>query len=135
MLTEYGHHTLKAPYAGRVVHIGDSANSTSPQLGQSANMALLDARALAVSLERNKTVESALTDYAALRRWHARFFQFLSLALTPFNQSAGTLVPLARDTLVSTIARVPTMPGILASMVAGTMIDPLKSLGLRIGEE
>jgi len=135
VLAEYGHHTLKTPYAGLIVHIGDSAHSTSPQLGQGANMALLDAKALAVALERNKTIATALADYAALRRWHVRLFQFLSLTLTPFYQSDGTLVPLARDTLVSTIAKVPPMPAILASMVAGTLIDPLKSLGLSIAEE
>lgn len=135
VLAQYSHHTLKTPHAGRVVHIGDSAHSTSPQLGQGANMALLDVKALAVSLERNETIETALENYTALRRWHVRLFQILSLALTPFYQSDGALIPLVRDTLVSTIAKMPPMPAILASMVAGTLIDPLKPLGLQIGEE
>ncbi len=130
VLAQYGHHTLKTPHRGRVVHIGDSAHSTSPQLGQGANMALLDAKALAIAIDQSSTVEAAFARYAALRRWHIRLFQFLSLFLTPFYQSDGTLVPLARDTLVSSIAKVPPVPAVLASMVAGTLIDPLKPLGL-----
>ena len=35
-----------------------------------------------------------------------------------------------RDRLVSTIAKVPPMPGLLAAIVAGTLIDPFKSAGL-----
>lgn len=130
VLAEYGHHTLKPPYADRLAYIGDSAHSTSPQLGQGANMALLDAKALSVALDRNTSVNAALRNYAQLRRWHVRLFQTLSLVLTPFYQSDSVIVPLARDTLVATLAKVPPVPAILSSMVSGTLIDPLKPLGL-----
>ena len=48
---QYDHFTARRPYSSRLVHIGDAAHATSPQLGQGANMALLDALALAYSLE------------------------------------------------------------------------------------
>ena len=51
-LARYGHHTLGLPTGHRLAIIGDAAHSTSPQLGQGANMPLLDARALAHALER-----------------------------------------------------------------------------------
>ena len=41
-LARYSHHTLRYPYGPGLVFIGDSAHATSPQLGQGANMALLD---------------------------------------------------------------------------------------------
>ncbi|MEL6791926.1 MAG: NAD(P)/FAD-dependent oxidoreductase, partial [Pseudomonadota bacterium] len=43
-LTEarYLHRTLADPVTDRIVHLGDSWHATSPQLGQGANMALLD---------------------------------------------------------------------------------------------
>ena len=49
-LARYAHHTLQVPAGDGIAFIGDSAHSTSPQLGQGANMALLDAAALAVAL-------------------------------------------------------------------------------------
>ncbi|MGI9355258.1 MAG: hypothetical protein ACR2PF_08900 [Rhizobiaceae bacterium] len=88
----------------------------------------MDAIALTVSFERDETVETALAHYAAMRQWHVRLFRFLSLALTPLYQSDGALIPRARDTLVSKIARVPPRLVILASIVAGTLIDPPKPL-------
>ncbi|WP_218780093.1 FAD-dependent monooxygenase, partial [Cellulomonas iranensis] len=43
----YSHGTLRRPWTPGLVHIGDAAHRASPQLGQGANMALLDALALA----------------------------------------------------------------------------------------
>jgi 2-polyprenyl-6-methoxyphenol hydroxylase-like FAD-dependent oxidoreductase len=39
----YAHKTIHRPAGDRLIHIGDSWHSASPQLGQGANMALLDA--------------------------------------------------------------------------------------------
>ncbi|TJX12514.1 MAG: FAD-dependent monooxygenase, partial [Mesorhizobium sp.] len=79
-LARYGHHTMKFPVGRRLAVIGDAAHSTSPQLGQGANMALLDAAALSHALARADGVEAALETYARARRWHVRTFQALSLA-------------------------------------------------------
>ena len=46
----YRHRTLRTPLSDGVVHIGDSYHAASPQLGQGANMALLDAAALDIAL-------------------------------------------------------------------------------------
>jgi 2-polyprenyl-6-methoxyphenol hydroxylase-like FAD-dependent oxidoreductase len=130
-LALYGHHTLVAPIGNRIAFIGDSAHSTSPQLGQGANMALLDARALFHALETGIDVADVLERYAKARRWHMRLFQALSAAFTPFYQSDSAALAFTRDRLVSTIARIPPAPQFLASMVAGTVIDPFKSIGLK----
>jgi 2-polyprenyl-6-methoxyphenol hydroxylase-like FAD-dependent oxidoreductase len=129
-LARYGHHTMKRPVGRRLAIIGDAAHSTSPQLGQGANMALLDAAALSHALARTAGVEAALDAYAKARRWHVRIFQALSLAFTPFYQSDSVALPFIRDRLVATVAKIPPAPQFLASMVAGTVIDPFKRIGL-----
>lgn len=130
-LARYGHHTMKLPAGRRLAVIGDAAHSTSPQLGQGANMALLDAAALGHALAQAGSVETALETYARARRWHVRIFQLLSLALTPFYQSDSLAMPFFRDRLVATIAKIPPVPSVLASMVAGTLIDPFRRIGLK----
>lgn len=127
----YGHHTLKTPAVDRIFHIGDSAHATSPQLGQGANMALLDASAVAYALKMTDDIRDAGRAYTRMRRNHVRLYQTMSRYLTPFYQSDSTVIPLARDTLVSTVARVPPMPAMLASLVSGTLIDPLAPIGLK----
>ncbi len=129
-LARYGHHTLPMPFGPNLAIIGDAAHSTSPQLGQGANMALLDARALSHALATSTDLASALPRYAASRRLHIRTFQSLSAAFTPFYQSDSTLFPWIRDKVVATLSRVPPAPQLLASMVAGTLIDPFKPIGL-----
>lgn len=129
-LARYSHHTMKLPVGRRLAIIGDAAHSTSPQLGQGANMALLDAAALSHALAQTDNVEAALEAYARARRWHVRVFQALSLAFTPFYQSDSVALPFIRDRLVATIAKIPPAPQFLASMVTGTAIDPFKRIGL-----
>ncbi|WP_167514524.1 FAD-dependent oxidoreductase [Mesorhizobium intechi] len=129
-LARYGHHTMKVPVGRRLAVIGDAAHSTSPQLGQGANMALLDAAALSHALARTQNIETALEAYAKARRWHVRLFQALSLAFTPFYQSDSVALPFIRDRLVATVAKIPPAPQFLASMVAGTMINPFRRAGL-----
>ncbi|MGY2996139.1 FAD-dependent oxidoreductase [Mesorhizobium sp. URHB0026] len=129
-LARYGHHTMKFPVGRRLAVIGDAAHSTSPQLGQGANMALLDAAALNYALARADGLETALEAYARARRRHVRVFQALSLAFTPFYQSDSVALPFIRDRLVATIAKIPPAPRLLAAMVAGTVIDPFTPAGL-----
>ncbi|MFN3546430.1 MAG: FAD-dependent oxidoreductase [Mesorhizobium sp.] len=129
-LARYGHHTLGRPAGRRLAVIGDAAHSTSPQLGQGANMALLDAAALEHALASTDDLTDALSSYCAARRLHVRLFQALSLGFTPFYQSDSRMVPFLRDTLVSSIAKVPPAPRLLAALVSGMLADPLRRLGL-----
>lgn len=129
-LARYGHHTTERPAGRRLAIIGDAAHSASPQLGQGANMALLDAAALARAVEQSADFEAAIDAYCAMRHWHVRAFQALSFLFTPFYQSDSTLLPLVRDRLVSVLAKVPPGSRVLAAMVAGTLVDPFKRIGL-----
>ena len=128
-LARYGHHTLRHPAGRRLAVIGDAAHSTSPQLGQGANMALLDAAALAHALASTGDLADSLARYCAARRPHVRLFQALSLAFTPFYQSDSRLVPFLRDTLVSSVARLPPVPRVLAAIVSGMVGNPLLPVG------
>jgi 2-polyprenyl-6-methoxyphenol hydroxylase-like FAD-dependent oxidoreductase len=129
-LARYGHHTLAVPAGRRLAIIGDAAHSTSPQLGQGANMALLDAAALSCALAQATDVDAALAAYVRMRRWHVRIFQALSAMFTPFYQSDSALLPFVRDRLVALLARVPPGPQLLAAMVAGTLVDPFGPIGI-----
>lgn len=127
---QYSHRTLAAPASGRVIHIGDSWHSTSPQLGQGANQALLDAFALARALRAHDDVDQALGAAIAARRLHVHLYQAMSRLLTPVYQSDGRMVPALRDWVVGPLSTLWPVPQIQAAMVAGLVGRPLDSLGL-----
>lgn len=70
-----------------VVYIGDAAHATSPQLGQGANLALVDAAALADALDDHDRLADALDAYSARRRRQLDYYQWATRFLTPFFQS------------------------------------------------
>ncbi|NPD15471.1 FAD-dependent monooxygenase [Xinfangfangia sp. D13-10-4-6] len=121
----YSHGTLRRPYAPGLVFIGDAAHRASPQLGQGANMALLDALALREALRGPP--DEALTAYARMRRWHVRLYQLFSAFLTPAYQSDSRILPLIRDFGLAPISLVPPVPWLLTRLVAGRLIPPLAS--------
>jgi salicylate hydroxylase len=125
-LARYQHHTLSKPYGPRLISIGDSAHAASPQLGQGANMALLDVQALAEALQRHASIVDVAKDYALSRKRHVWVYQALSRMFTPFYQSDSVVLPMIRDNLVSHVARVPAAQRLLAHMVAGTLVKPLR---------
>ena len=120
VLARYDHHTLALPFGDSLVFIGDSAHATSPQLGQGANMALLDVYALAQALMDKTDLRDALKAYAQARRFHVRLYQGLSRVFTPFYQSDSVLLPLVRDYLVAGISRLGPAQKLLASVVSGS---------------
>lgn len=124
----YAHRTLRDPVTRDCVHIGDSWHSTSPQLGQGANMALLDACALAEALSRQDDLGLALHEYARMRLWHVRLYQGASFLFTPAYQSDQAAFAWLRDFVMSPLARIPPMPALLAMLVAGELGAPLSAL-------
>jgi 2-polyprenyl-6-methoxyphenol hydroxylase-like FAD-dependent oxidoreductase len=118
----YSQGTLRRPFAEGLVHIGDAAHRASPQLGQGANMALLDALALARAVATHDDPGPA---YARLRRWHVRLYQTMSAAFTPQYQSDSRWLPVLRDRLLMPVSRIPPVPSILTRLVAGDLIPPL----------
>ncbi len=123
-LARYCHSTLANPVAPRMVAIGDAAHAASPQLGQGANMAMLDARALALAFEGAEDVAGALEAYARARRPHVRFYQALSLGFTPAYQSDSRVLPILRDWVIAPATRLPGIRKFVAASVAGVVLDP-----------
>jgi salicylate hydroxylase len=129
----YRHRTHWPVVSGRLVHLGDSWHAASPQLGQGANMALLDAYALFRGLGRKQDVRDALADYARMRAIHVRLFQLMSYLFTPVYQSDSRVLPLIRDWLAAPVSRIWPGPQLLAAMVSGGFGAPLWRLGLTSG--
>ena len=126
----YAHRTLATPVATALIHLGDAWHSASPQLGQGANMALLDAYALAYALRRSGQVPASLDTFRRLRGRHVQLYQAASAMFTPVYQSDGRLLPIVRDLLVGPLAKRWPAKRILAQMVSGLIGDPLAPLGL-----
>lgn len=126
----YAHRTLRAPVAERMIHLGDAWHSTSPQLGQGANMALLDAYALSIAMAGHDDLAQALNAAIALRRPHVRRYQAMSHWLTPVYQTDGRILPLMRDRLVGPLSSLRPVQAAQAAMVAGMVGRPLQRLGL-----
>lgn len=120
----YAHGTLGRPFEPGLVYIGDAAHRASPQLGQGANMALLDALALFTALQQHPLAE-ALPRYAAMRRWHVRCYQAMSAVFTPMYQSGSRVLPLLRDHVMAPCAQLPGIKQVLTALVSGDMLPPL----------
>lgn len=130
VFAHYAHHTAKRAVEGRVVHIGDAWHAASPQLGQGANMALLDACALLKAVGETAEIDAALAAFVRMRRDHVRLYQAASWLFTPVYQSGLKLIPALRDLFAEPVSNTPPMPRILAAMVAGTLGGPLRRLGM-----
>ena len=129
-MARYTHGTLRQPHKPGIAFIGDAAHRASPQLGQGANMALLDAFALAYWLEREKP-EAALRSYAKSRRRHVGLYQLASGMLTPAYQSDSRVLPIIRDQVLFPLSLVPPVPGLLSRLVAGTLLQPVRGARLK----
>lgn len=110
-LAAYADVRMQRWHAGRVLAIGDCAHAMSPQLGQGANMALVDAAALADALgEAADATQQALdwnatfTRYGDARRDHLRYYRQASRLLTPLFQSHSNTLAVLRD-IALTLAR------------------------------
>ncbi len=119
----YFHGTLRKPYGAAIAFIADAAHRSSPELGQGANVALLDAVALATTLTR----KDPLPEYARLRRWHLRSYQMLSAVLTPMYQSHSRILLPLRDHILAPMGRFAPVRASLTRLVSGNLRPPLAS--------
>lgn len=126
----YAHRTLADPVGDRIVHIGDSWHSASPQLGQGANMALLDAWALAQGLAGAGPLQRRAERAIALRRRHVALYQWLTALFTPLYQSDASWPAVLRDRLLAPVSRIGPAARIQALLVGGLAGWPLRRLGL-----
>jgi len=117
-------------FDGRAVLLGDSAHAMSPQLGQGANMALLDARALCQAIDAHHDLASALAAYDQVRREHVGIYQFVSRWLTPLFQSDSATAALLRDWCMYPVGRVPGIKGQTLKVLAGVQKGLFGRLGL-----
>lgn len=128
----YRHHTSRTPIAGRgFARIGDAWHAASPQLGQGANMALLDAWALAQAIRTSDDVAAALRTYLRSRQNHVRLYQIMTWMFTPVYQGDNRFLPWLRDWLAAPLSKIWPAPQLLAAMVSGAIGSPLKRLGLK----
>jgi len=91
----------------RVILLGDAAHGTSPQLGQGANLALIDAVTLTTLMAQNADIDAAFKKYVRVRRCHTWYYQLASRAITPAFQSDSKVYAALRDLLFPLVCRMP----------------------------
>ncbi|MGD0191382.1 MAG: NAD(P)/FAD-dependent oxidoreductase [Rhizomicrobium sp.] len=111
-------------HRGRVLALGDAAHATSPQLGQGANLALIDAITLAHAMRAYQNLDAALLLYERMRRSHVRFYQIASRVLTPLFQSDHRFTPALRDIFFDPLGRLPLSRHVMRTTLSGVRRFP-----------
>lgn len=128
----YAHRTLKRPVGERMIAIGDAWHSASPQLGQGANMALLDAWGLARGLAEGRTLNEKLRMAVSWRHDHVWLYQWVTKLFTPMYQSTTSWHPALRDNLLAPLSKIWPVSKIQAQLMSGLFGFPLAPLGLEL---
>lgn len=119
----YAHGSLNKVWTQRLVHIGDAAHQSSPQLGQGANLALLDAAVLAEAIAE-RPVDAALRLYARRRFLHVKVNQFLSAMFTPLYQSDKRVMGWLRDRVLVPFSQLGFMKKVVSRIICGDLVSP-----------
>jgi salicylate hydroxylase len=120
-LAIYRHRTGHALQHSGIFHVGDSWHCTSPQLGQGANMALMDAAAIAAAIQSSGSLAEIGWRYRHMRSDHVKLYQLLSYIFTPLYQSDSRLLPAVRDAIIHNFARLPLVRSLIAQVVSGNL--------------
>jgi 2-polyprenyl-6-methoxyphenol hydroxylase-like FAD-dependent oxidoreductase len=115
---------------GPILFVGDAAHGTSPQLGQGANLGLVDAWTLARAVEEGESVVAAIGQFAEWRSTTVRFYRQASHLLTPFFQSRCEPLGWARDAFMIVACRAPVLKKMAGTTLAGTRSGWLSSVPL-----
>lgn len=119
LLARYRDVQMPRWHGDRVVFLGDSAHATSPQLGNGANLALLDAMTLADCLAAGPALGPALAAYSRARRHHIRHYQRMSRLLTPLFQSDSRTLGWLRDRVMPIFDRLGPFHRLMVRTMAG----------------
>lgn len=150
----YSDGTMWRFHKGRVVCIGDVSHSMSPQLGQGANLAMIDAEklvdALLASSKRGTfagesgesgrdaaefetgeaasdacDIDAALSAYTARRWLRVVFYQAQSRVLTPLFASRSEVLRLLRDTFAYAGCHTPGLQRYVHAVLCGAQSPSL----------
>lgn len=119
LLARYGYATVARTHTDRIVLIGDAAHPAPPHLGQGANLALLDAAALAQALRGASGTAPALRRWDRMRWFQNTRYSLLSRALSPFFQSSHGWLGAPRDLGLPIMTRLPPTRAIMERVLAG----------------
>lgn len=108
---------------GHVVFIGDAAHGTSPQLGQGANLALIDSMVLGHVIAAMggdpQRVEQMLRRFERMRWSQVTYYRIASRLLTPVFQSKSRVIGWTRDTFTSPLSKLPLAGAMMRRTLIG----------------